>query len=50
VQVTFQDDPVGIANRHMTGLRCLMWGADYPHHEGTWPNSQEAVETFGFEI
>jgi predicted TIM-barrel fold metal-dependent hydrolase len=43
IQVTFQVDPVGIANRHVTGLRCLMWGADYPHHEGTWPNSQEAV-------
>lgn len=43
VQVTFQVDPVGIANRHVTGLRCLMWGSDYPHHEGTWPHSQEAV-------
>ena len=43
VQVTFQYDPIGIANRHATGLRCLMWGADYPHHEGTWPNSQGAV-------
>jgi predicted TIM-barrel fold metal-dependent hydrolase len=43
VQVTFQDDAVGVANRHVTGLRCLMWGADYPHHEGTWPNSQEVV-------
>jgi predicted TIM-barrel fold metal-dependent hydrolase len=43
VQVTFQEDPVGIANRHFTGLRCLMWGSDYPHHEGTWPNSQAAV-------
>ncbi len=43
VQVTFQYDPVGVANRHFTGLRCLMWGSDYPHHEGTWPHSQEAV-------
>jgi predicted TIM-barrel fold metal-dependent hydrolase len=43
LQVTFQEDPIGIANRHFTGLRCLMWGSDYPHHEGTWPNSQDAV-------
>lgn len=43
VQVTFQYDPIGVANRHFTGMRCLMWGSDYPHHEGTWPNSQEAV-------
>jgi predicted TIM-barrel fold metal-dependent hydrolase len=43
VQLTFQYDPVGVANRNFTGRRCLMWGSDYPHHEGTWPNSQEAV-------
>ncbi len=43
LQVTFQEDPIGIANRHFTGLRCLMWGSDYPHHEGTWPDSQAAV-------
>ncbi len=40
---TFQDDPVGIANRHRTGVHTLMWGNDYPHFEGTWPHSQEAV-------
>ena len=44
LQVTFQEDPIGIANRHFTGLRCLMWGSDYPHHEGTWPDSQAAVD------
>ena len=21
-----------------------MWGDDYPHHEGTWPRSQEAID------
>lgn len=44
VQVTFQEDPIGVANRYYTGLRCLIWGSDYPHWEGTWPNSQAAVE------
>jgi predicted TIM-barrel fold metal-dependent hydrolase len=44
VQVTFQEDPVAVANRHFTGLKCLMWGSDYPHWEGTWPNSAAAVE------
>jgi predicted TIM-barrel fold metal-dependent hydrolase len=44
VQVTFQEDPIGVANRHYTGLRCLMWGSDYPHWEGTWPNSEAAVD------
>jgi predicted TIM-barrel fold metal-dependent hydrolase len=41
--VTFQHDPVGIANLPFTGDRCLMWGSDYPHPEGTWPHSQEAL-------
>ena len=32
-----------LAERH--GLSdCLMWGNDYPHHEGTWPHSAEAIE------
>ena len=25
-------------------MRCLIWGSDYPHWEGTWPNSQAAVD------
>ncbi len=25
-----------------------MWANDYPHHEGSWPHSAEAIErTFG---
>jgi predicted TIM-barrel fold metal-dependent hydrolase len=25
----------------------MMWGSDYPHPEGTWPHTREAmVETF----
>jgi predicted TIM-barrel fold metal-dependent hydrolase len=27
--------------RHEIGLDKLMWGADYPHYEGTWPSSLE---------
>jgi predicted TIM-barrel fold metal-dependent hydrolase len=37
--VTFQHDPVGFHNTRFTGDDCLMWGSDYPHSEGTWPNS-----------
>jgi predicted TIM-barrel fold metal-dependent hydrolase len=43
VKVTFQDDRVGVATRAFTGAHMLMWGSDYPHHEGTWPNSREAI-------
>jgi predicted TIM-barrel fold metal-dependent hydrolase len=37
--VTFQNDPVGFHNIRFTGDTCLMWGSDYPHSEGTWPES-----------
>ena len=34
--------------RHAVGLERLMWGSDYPHLEGTWPNTMKALqETFG---
>jgi predicted TIM-barrel fold metal-dependent hydrolase len=36
------------ADRHRIGVDKLMWGSDYPHLEGTWPNSTDALrETFG---
>lgn len=41
--VTFQNDPVAIATRQFTGVEPLLWGSDYPHPEGTWPNSQEIM-------
>ena len=41
--VGFQNDKVGVANRGFTGVETLLWGNDYPHHEGTWPNSQQAI-------
>jgi predicted TIM-barrel fold metal-dependent hydrolase len=35
-------------DRHKIGLDKLMWGSDYPHLEGTWPNTMDALrETFG---
>ena len=27
--------------RHKIGLDRIMWGSDYPHMEGTWPNTRE---------
>ena len=36
------------ADRHEIGLGNLMWGTDYPHLEGTWPNTMQKMrETFG---
>ena len=31
--------------RHRIGLDKIMWGSDFPHDEGTWPHSTEALRT-----
>ena len=31
------------AMRHEIGLEKLMWGADYPHVEGTWPRTRKSL-------
>ena len=42
--VTFGDDPVALTTLDYYGADRLLWGNDYPHHEGTWPHSREVVE------
>jgi hypothetical protein len=42
--VQFQDDPVAVACRHITGLSTLIWGNDYPHAEGTFRGSQQLIK------
>ena len=39
--VTFSDDPIALRNIEFTGTDCLLWGNDYPHDEGTYPNSEK---------
>ena len=42
---SFQEDAPGLDLAERYGVMdCLMWGNDYPHHEGTWPHSAEAIE------
>ena len=42
---SFQEDPAGLALAEPMKLADnFMWGNDYPHHEGTWPHSAEAIE------
>ncbi len=41
--VSFQDDPVAVACRHITGVSSIVWGNDYPHAEGTFRGSQELI-------
>ncbi len=44
IHVSFQEDPVAIACRHVTGVSTLVWGADYPHAEGTFLHTREAID------
>ena len=39
--VQFQDDPIALACRNITGISTLVWGNDYPHAEGTFRSSRE---------
>jgi predicted TIM-barrel fold metal-dependent hydrolase len=42
---SFQEDAAGLAVAESMNLADnFMWGNDYPHHEGTWPHSAEAIE------
>ncbi len=43
--VAITDDPVGIHNLALTGADCILWGNDYPHDEGTFPNSRTILES-----
>ena len=40
----FQEDAMGIRDRHIIGVDNLQWGADYPHPESTFPRSREILE------
>ena len=42
--VTFEDDRIGLATRHEIGIKNLMWGSDFPHHDSTFPRSREVLD------
>lgn len=42
---SFQEDPAGMElAEHHDLVDNFLWANDYPHHEGTWPHSAEAIE------
>lgn len=41
---TFEDDSVGLKCREEIGVRNLMWGSDFPHHDSTFPRSQDVLD------
>ena len=40
----FQEDGLGIRDRHIIGVDSLQWGGDYPHPESTFPRSRQIIE------
>ena len=40
----FQEDALGIRDRDIIGVDQLLWGADYPHAESTFPRSREIID------
>jgi predicted TIM-barrel fold metal-dependent hydrolase len=40
---TYQTDPVGIKLLDELGADKIMWGSDFPHPDGVWPDSQEYI-------
>ena len=40
----FQEDALGIQQRHLIGVDSLQWGSDYPHPEATFPRTQQILE------
>ncbi len=43
VWLTFMRDRAAIEVRHLIGVDRLMWSNDYPHHDTTWPKSQQEL-------
>lgn len=42
--VTFERDAIGVQLVELIGEDNVMWGSDYPHPDGTWPESQRFIE------
>jgi predicted TIM-barrel fold metal-dependent hydrolase len=40
---TYQTDPVGLKLVNELGADNIMWGSDFPHPDGIWPDSREYV-------
>ena len=37
------DDPSGLDHRHRIGVDHILLESDYPHQDGTWPDTQEIL-------
>lgn len=44
VHATFQHDRSVLDSLATTGVHSVLWGSDYPHLEGTWPNTRKILD------
>jgi hypothetical protein len=44
------DDPSTIPLRHVIGVENIMVEVDYPHGDGTWPETQDVIERYWGDI
>jgi len=43
IACTFMRDRTAILNRELIGKKNIMWGSDYPHFDGGWPDAAAAL-------
>ena len=43
-RATYQSDKIGTRLLDVLGEDNVMWGSDFPHPDGVWPDSQEFIE------
>jgi predicted TIM-barrel fold metal-dependent hydrolase len=43
-KATYQSDKVGVRLLDVLGEDNVMWGSDFPHPDGVWPDSREFIE------
>src|SRR5438093_378976 len=41
---TYQTDPIGVKLIEELGEDKVMWGSDFPHPDGVWPDSREYID------
>jgi predicted TIM-barrel fold metal-dependent hydrolase len=47
---SFETDPIGIDLMDRMGIETFLWGNDYPHIEGSWPNSEAAIKIWASKL
>jgi len=48
--ITITDDPIALNNVKFTGTDVLLWGNDYPHDEGSFPESAPLIQRIRDEL